>query len=99
MRVMNDLIDAALGAEFTRRKIFSATGAFHKNSRIAADKKRSGAAHDGSAKLDDRGKAPVVLSALVLRSGGNSECSAPFPGEWIVSCCSARPARAAAMVC
>src|SRR5437868_11480061 len=30
MGVMDDLIDAALGAEFTRRKLFSASGAFHR---------------------------------------------------------------------
>ena len=30
MRVMDNLIDAALGAEFTRKKLISATGAFHK---------------------------------------------------------------------
>src|SRR5947208_136130 len=30
MSMMNDLIDAALGAEFTRRKLFSASGAFHR---------------------------------------------------------------------
>jgi hypothetical protein len=44
MRMMDDLIDTALGAEFTRRKLFSATGAFHiENSRNSCRQKRSGA--------------------------------------------------------
>jgi hypothetical protein len=39
MGVMNNLIDAAPGAECTRRMIFSASGAFHKNSRLTAGKR------------------------------------------------------------
>lgn len=54
MRMMNDLIDAALDADCSRRMIFSATGAFHKISRLTAGKKGRARANGGSAKLDGR---------------------------------------------
>jgi hypothetical protein len=41
--MMNGLIDAALGAEFTRKKLISATGAVHRKLPANCRQKRSGA--------------------------------------------------------
>jgi hypothetical protein len=54
MRVMNDLIDTAVGADLSRRMLFVASGAFHKNSRLKnLPAKRWARANGGSAKLDE----------------------------------------------
>jgi hypothetical protein len=68
MRVMDDLIDTAMGAELTRRKIFCATGAFHKKLPDSCRQRRPGVANGGSAKLDGGRAASVVRSECCFRS-------------------------------
>ena len=62
MRAVNHLINTALRAECTRKKIVSGTGVFHRNSQLKTCRQRGRArANGGSAKLDD-GRAASVVS-------------------------------------